>query len=60
MHVLKRRLVESFHRRVLKIANRFYGPSRDDLIAAGMLGFWDAVVKCDLQRNNALLHSLSR
>src|SRR6187397_2376581 len=35
-------LLKCFHRLVLKIASEFYGPSRDDLIAAGLLGLSEA------------------
>ena len=50
----KRRLVECFHRLVLKLATRFYGPSIDDLIAAGMAGFWTAVRRYSVRRNTGL------
>jgi len=49
-----RRLVECFHRFVLKLVTRFYGPSLDDLIAAGMLGFWQAVCRYNPRRNAGL------
>jgi hypothetical protein len=39
---------------VLKIAAQYYGPSCDDLVAAGMEGLWIAIVRFDLQRNNGL------
>ena len=46
------RLVECLHRMVLKLASRFYGPSQDDLIAAGMEGLWCAIRQFDPKRNN--------
>ncbi len=50
----KRKLVEAFHRLVLKIASEFYGPSKDDLIAAGLLGLGEAIAEYDLRRNTRL------
>jgi RNA polymerase sigma factor (sigma-70 family) len=50
----KDKLVRSFHRLVLKIASEYFGPARDDLIGAGVLGFWEAINRFDLRRNNRL------
>ena len=47
-------LTTRFHRAVLKIAAEFSGPSRDDLVAAGMIGLADAIARFDLRRNTRL------
>jgi hypothetical protein len=48
----KDKLVRHHHRTVLKIASKYYGPSRDDLIAAGHLGIATAIDRFDTRRNN--------
>ena len=49
----KNRLAENYHRFVLKIAGDYYGPPRDDLIAAGVLGLCEAIARFDLRRNSS-------
>src|SRR5262249_10261496 len=39
----KQKLVEAFHRLILSIVSRHSGPSHNDLMAAGSIGFWEAV-----------------
>lgn len=48
----KERLFKGRHRHVLKLAGEYYGPSRDELIAAGVLGLLEAIEGFDLRRNN--------
>jgi Sigma-70 region 2 len=43
----KDQIAKSHHRRVLKIAGHYSGPEHEDLIAAGMLGLWEAVNRYD-------------
>ena len=47
----KDKLFRHHHRTVLAIAAGFYGPSRDDLIAAGVLGLSEALHRFDTRRN---------
>ena len=57
-------LARRFHKLVLSIADeigaRNFGPSRDDLIAAGLLGFAEALAAFDLRRNYRLASFVSR
>jgi hypothetical protein len=48
------RLVRCFGRTVLKIAGEFYGPTRDDLAAAGFNGLLQAIRRFELSRTNGL------
>ena len=50
----KDRLVKSFHRQVLKIAGKYFGPAHSDLMAAGMLGFSEAIARFDLRCSRRL------
>jgi RNA polymerase sigma factor (sigma-70 family) len=52
----KNRLAQSFHRLVLKEVKPYCSDDgrNDDLIAAGMLGLWEAIDRFDLSRNNGL------
>jgi hypothetical protein len=47
-------LMRFFARTVLKIAGEFYGPTRDDLAAAGFNGLLQAIRRFDLSRTNGL------
>ena len=46
------KILHGRHRYVLKIAAEYFGPSREDLINAGMEGLWVAVRRFNTQRNN--------
>jgi hypothetical protein len=48
----KEKLLKGRHRYILKLAGEYYGPSRDELIAAGILGLLEAIEGFDLRRNN--------
>jgi hypothetical protein len=48
------RLVRCFGRTVLKIAGEFYGPTRDDLAAAGFNGLLQAIRRFELSRTDGL------
>jgi sigma-70-like protein len=51
----KNNLAQSFHRLVLKEAKTYCdGERNDDIIAAGMVGFYEAIHRFDLRRNNGL------
>lgn len=50
----KDRLHRSFARTILKIAGKYYGPTRDVLTAAGHLGLAEAIGRFDLSRSNGL------
>jgi len=50
-HAAQDKLAISFDRLVKKIARRYSGPSRDDLIAAGHYGLAEAIAHFNLQRN---------
>ena len=51
----KQKLHESFHRFILKIVEHFSGPPHNELMAAGTLGFWEAVERFNLNRNSGRL-----
>jgi DNA-directed RNA polymerase specialized sigma subunit len=53
----KNRLYQSFHRTILKIASKYSGPTHVELMAAGSLGFWEAVERFDLTRNRGRLRT---
>ena len=48
------RLIRSFARIVLKLAGKYYGPTRDELTAAGFIGLVEAINRFDLSSDNGL------
>ena len=50
----KQKLVESFHRLILKIVGQYSGPPHNDLMAAGLLGFEEAISRFNENRGYRL------
>jgi hypothetical protein len=48
------KLFKHFHKDILKISSAFFGPTHNELFAAGIEGFCYAVAHFDLRRNNGL------
>src|SRR5213082_2613650 len=47
--------MKSFHRFILKIVSQYSGPPHNELMAAGTVGFWEAVERFNLNRNSGRL-----
>jgi RNA polymerase sigma factor (sigma-70 family) len=50
----KDKLLEAFHRLVLRIANEHSGPVFEDLVSAGFAGLWVAITRFNENRGNGL------
>jgi hypothetical protein len=50
----KRKLVEVFHRKLLKIVGEYSGPPHDDMLSAALFGFWLAVSRFNENRGYRL------